>query len=86
LLVRRDERSGRGRDQGQASGDHPDTGGAHGRHVGGGFRAAIGPDGRLDQVEQDPQGVGDMGAEDTRRADRRGVPVGILEVTSAQRG
>jgi len=84
--VRRDERGGRGRDQGQPRRDHLDTGGAHGLLVGGGLRAATGPDGGLDQVKQDPQGVGGVGGEDTRRADRRGVPIGILEVTASQRG
>ena len=43
-----------------------DTGGCMACHVSGGLHVATGTDGRFHQVHQDPEGVGDMGGEDSR--------------------
>src|SRR5258705_13341297 len=40
--------------------------------------------GRFDEIERHPQGVWDMGRERAGRADRDRVPVGAVEIISAQ--
>ena len=49
--------------------------------MGGCLGAAAGADGGLDQVHEHPQGERDVGGQDARWANRRGVLVGILEIT-----
>ena len=53
--------------------------------MGGGLAVAAGADGGLDHVHEHPQGERDVGGQDARRADRRGVLVGSLEITPPQR-
>ena len=79
--VGRDDRLRPCGQQGQPGRDRGDVSAAHGGDMGGCLGAAAGADGGLDQVPGAPTGRAGRGRRSTRRANRRGVLVGILEIT-----